>query len=170
MSARLLMSFLSAAMLAGCAVPDIYSLPDLARGKPTASKGVAVDAAPVLLVVDGEDGPGSCSFRPLLIYQSDVPPHNISYSEKETHSGRVAGTGSGNFALPEEEFFTEPAADGRTIRPFSSFARERDVPCDQIVFEIDIKCESGSCPPYIVGERSDRGSRVPMPPVLVTNF
>jgi hypothetical protein len=170
MSARLLTIFLSAAMLAGCAVPDIYSLPDLVRGKAPGGKGVAVDAAPVLLVVDGENGPDSCSFRPLLIHQPDVPPHGISYSSQETQGGRVAGVGSGELGLPEDPFFTEAAADGRTIIPLSSFARERDVPCDQIVFEINIKCESGSCPPYVVGERSDRGSRVPMASVLVTDF
>lgn len=170
MSARSLMLILAAATLAGCAVPDIYGLPDLARGKAPAGKGVAVDAAPVLLVVDGENGADSCNFRPLLIYQPDVPPHRISYSEKETHNGRIAGSGGGDFELPEAPFFTEAAADGRTIRPFSSFAREREVPCDQVVFEIDIKCESGKCPPYVVGERSDRGSRVPMTAVMVTDF
>lgn len=39
MSARSLMTFLAATMVAGCAVPDIYSLPDLAGSKAQAGKG-----------------------------------------------------------------------------------------------------------------------------------
>jgi len=169
MSARSPMIFLSAMMLAGCAVPDVYSIPDLVRSKAPGGKGSAVDSAPVLFVLDGENGPNSCDFRPRFIYQPDVPEHRISFTTSERH-GETRGAGSGDIGLPETDtqaFSFEETADGHAYLLFGSTAA---VSCDQVQFQIDIKCERGRCPPYAVGERSDRGGRVPLNPVLTTSF
>lgn len=169
MSARLLTTLLSAALLTGCAVPDIYSLPDLARGMATKGKGAAVDAAPVRFVLDGASGPSACDFQALAIYQPDVPVHRISFSTTERRGGKVVSTGGGEIDLPLDpntlSFYQ--TADGPAYRWMS---KSRDFSCDQVEFEIKIECMSGQCPPYVAAERSDRGERVPMEPVLTTSF
>jgi len=78
--------------------------------------------------------------------------------------------GGGDIALPETDaqaFSYEETADGLAYVLMGNTA---EVSCDQVEFQIDIKFEHGHCPPYIVGERSDRGARVPLNPALTTSF
>jgi|GEM_PF-4654485 len=170
MPARSLIVVLAAAMLTACAVPDIYSLPDRVRGKAPGNQGAAADAAPVLFVIDGESGPNSCEFRQFFIYQPGVPVHRISFDTVERHNGRLVSSGGGEIELPIDpgSMFFHQTADGPAYG--GGMPRDRDAPCDQLEFQIDIACASGPCPPYRVGERSDRGDRVPMNTVLTTSF
>ena len=46
MPARSLIVVLAAAMLTACAVPDIYSIPDMVRGKAPGKQGAAAIAYP----------------------------------------------------------------------------------------------------------------------------
>lgn len=169
MPARSLIVVLAAAMLTACAVPDIYSIPDMVRGKAPGKQGAAADAAPVLFVVDGESGPNSCEFQQFFIYQPGVPVHRISFDTVDRHSGRVVSSGGGEIELPIDpgSLSFHQTADGPAYR---WMPRDRDVPCDQLEFQIDIACARGPCPPYRVGERSDRGDRIPINTVLTTSF
>ena len=169
MSVRSPIVVIAAAMLTACAVPDLYSLPDMVRSKAPAKQGAAIDAGPVLFVVDGESGPNSCAFQQFLIYQPGVPVHRISFDTVERHNGRLVSSGGGEVELPidPDRLSFHQTADGPA---HGWMARDHDVPCDQLEFQIDIACKSGPCPPYRVGERSDRGDRVPINTVLTTSF
>lgn len=169
MSARSLIVVLAASMLTACAVPDIYSLPDMVRGTAPGKQVAATDAAPVLFVVDGESGPNSCEFQQFFIFQPGVPVHRISFDTVERHDGRVVSSGGGEIELPidPDRLSFRQTADGPA---HGWMPRDHDVPCDQLEFQIDIACASGPCPPYRAGERSDRGGRVPMKTVLTTSF
>ena len=166
MKTSILPILIAALMGAGCAVSDLPSLPDFSRDKSSGGKAAA-GATPVLIVFDGENGPSSCQFEPLVIYQPGVPTHSISFSSTQRSGGRVVGTGGGEFMLPVDKAFEQQSADGLVQRIVGSSA---DVACDQVELQISMDCKSGSCPPYVTGDRSDRGDRVPMTLVLTTSF
>jgi hypothetical protein len=169
MSARSLIVVVAVAMLTACAVPDIYSIPDRVRGKSPDNQGAATDAAPVLFVVDGENGASSCEFQQFFIFQPGVPVHRISFETVERHNGRLVSSGGGEIELPidPDRLSFQQTADGPA---YGWMPRDHDVPCDQLEFQIDIACASGPCPPYRVGERSDRGDRIPIKSVVTTSF
>lgn len=169
MFARSLIVVFAAATLTACAVPDIYSLPDRVRGKAPGKQGAAPDAAPVLFVVDGESGPNSCEFQKFFIFQPGVPVHSIRFDTVDRHNGRLVSSGGGEIELPidPDRLSFHQTADGPA---YGWMPQDHDAPCDQLEFHIDIACASGPCPPYRVGERSDRGDRIPIESVLTTSF
>lgn len=168
MPSRTLLVLLSAALFAGCAVPDIYSLPDLARGMASGSKA-AVDAPPVLVVADGESLPNTCDLQILFIYQPDVPAHRVKFSTRNLQGSKVLSTGAGELELPinSESLFFQQTADGPAYRGSSSSVAAA---CDQVIYEISIECQKGPCPKYQAGQRSDRGDRAAVTVQLSANF
>lgn len=168
MPSRTLLILLSAALFAGCAVPDIYSLPDLARGMASGSKAAA-DAPPVLVVADGESLPNSCDLQAWFIYQADVPAHRIRFSTRSLQGGKVLSTGSGELGLPinPESLSFQQTADGPAYRAATSSVAAA---CDQVTYEISVECQKGPCPKYQAGQRSDRGDRAAVTVQLSANF
>jgi hypothetical protein len=150
------------ALLAGCAVPDIGGMTRSQEPAVKAPTSGPYSQGPVVLFLDGKDGP-NCEFNVQALYPTNIEPHSIEMQMVyvDTATGATTDLFGGIQMLPLLDVdWTKMTSEGAVTKLTNWPA---DGPCAQSSLRIEMKkCWKGSCPRYVTGE-----NRIPMELVLI---